>query len=252
MTGKKFGILIASSRFPDEPRLDALRCPEHDVDGLNDILKSPEYGQFNETFVLKNKPHHEVQRIMNRVLRQAGSEDLVLIYYSGHGKLNPVGRLHLATVDSVVEELDSTSIPVTRIKDFVDVSPSNKIVIILDCCYSGAVKAAFVRSGVDDQLQLVSGGRGTYILTASTGIEVALEKESDEYGVFTKHIIEGIRSGEADVDSDGLVSMEDLYRYVYARMESEGCQKPMMWDLKRARPPPVYRLKRQDLPGGVY
>jgi hypothetical protein len=233
MTGRKYGILIASSQFPDEPRLEDLRCPENDVDGLNDILRSPDYGQFNETFVLKNKPHHEVLRIMNRVLQEAGKDDLVLIYYSGHGKLNLAGRLHLAMVDTQARYLDTTAIPVARIRELVDVSSSNKIVLILDCCFAGRGGVEFTgyKSGVEDQLQLASGGRGTYILTASTGIQVAQEKESDEYGVFTKHIIEGIRSGEADRDLDGLVSMEDLYRYVHAQVLSEGFQEPMKWDL---------------------
>ncbi len=60
MAGKRYAILIASSRYPDEPGLTPLRCPENDVDALNEILGSPEFGQFTETFVLKNKPSHEV------------------------------------------------------------------------------------------------------------------------------------------------------------------------------------------------
>ena len=32
--GKRYGVLIASSRFPDEPKLTDLNCPENDVDGL--------------------------------------------------------------------------------------------------------------------------------------------------------------------------------------------------------------------------
>jgi formylglycine-generating enzyme required for sulfatase activity len=233
MTERRYGVLIASSRFPDEPKLEDLRCPENDVDGLNEVLRSPEHGQFSETFILKNKPHYEVLKNINQVLWQASKDDLVLIYYSGHGKLDFTGQLHLATIDTVVDLLVSTSIPVERIKSSIDNARSNKIILILDCCFSGEAEKAFakIKSGVDDQLKLLSKARGTYILTASTGIQVAVEKESDEYGVFTKHIIEGIRSGEADIDSDGLVSMEDLYCYVRPRVLSEGFQEPMKCDL---------------------
>jgi hypothetical protein len=234
MAERKYGVLIASSRFPDEPNptaLPNLRCPENDVDGLDDILRSPEHGQFSETFVLKNMPSHEVLRNINRVLWRAGKDDLVLIYYSGHGKLNRTHKLHLATIDTTVDELDTTSIPIDKIKDLVDGSHSKKVVLILDCCFSGRAGDSFAKSGIDDQLQLVSEGRGTYIMTASTGIEVAQEKESDEYGIFTKHIIEGIRSGDADLDDDGRVSMVDLYGYVHKRVLEEGCQNPMKWDL---------------------
>ncbi|MCI5138744.1 MAG: DUF1566 domain-containing protein, partial [Candidatus Electrothrix sp. AR1] len=90
---------------------------------------------------------------------------------------------------------------------------------------------AFARGGVDDQLQLMSRGQGTFIMTASTGIEVAVEKEDDEYGLFTKHLVQGIRSGEADKDGDGLVDMQELYEYVHEKVGEEGAQEPMKWDL---------------------
>jgi cell division protein FtsB len=231
MSERRIGILIASSRFPEESKLEDLRFPENDVDGLNEILTSKDHGQFTQTFLLKNRLHHEILLKINQVLREADKNDLVLIYYSGHGKLNPAGKLHLTSTDSVINALEATSIPVSTIRDYVDISSSNKIVLILDCCFSGAAGEAFARGGVDDQLHLVSGGRGTYILTASTGIQVAQEKESDQYGVFTKHLIEGIKSGEADLDSDGRITMGDLYRYVHDKVLDEGFQEPMKWDL---------------------
>jgi|GEM_PF-368691 len=231
MIGRRFGILIASSRFPNEPTLEDLRFPENDVDGFNELLASQDYGQFTQTFVFKNKPHHEILRKINQILREADKDDLVLIYYSGHGKLNPVGKLHLTSTDSVINALEATSIPVSIIKDYVDISPSTKIVIILDCCFSGAAGEDFVKSGVDDQLQLVSGGRGAFIMTASTAIQVAKERESDQYGAFTKHVIKGIKSGEADLDCDGTITMNELYRYVHDHVLDEGFQEPMRWDL---------------------
>ena len=89
----------------------------------------------------------------------------------------------------------------------------------------------FLRSSVDDQLQLASKGRGTYIMTASTGIQVATEKEVDQHGLFTKHLIQGIDSGDADLDRDGRISMDELYRYVHDRVLDESSQEPMKWDL---------------------
>ena len=60
MSERRFGILIASSRFPDESKLEDLRCPVNDVDGLYEVLMSEDRGGFTETIVLKNQPHHEV------------------------------------------------------------------------------------------------------------------------------------------------------------------------------------------------
>jgi hypothetical protein len=68
-------------------------------------------------------------------------------------------------------------------------------------------------------------------MTASTGIEVAVEKEGDQYGLFTKHLVQGIRSGEADTNEDGFVDMQELYEYVHEKVQGEGAQKPMQWGL---------------------
>lgn len=53
MPERRYGILIASSQFPDEPGLQDLRCPENDVDGIADVLNDAERGNFTETTVLK-------------------------------------------------------------------------------------------------------------------------------------------------------------------------------------------------------
>ncbi|MGA7927812.1 MAG: caspase family protein [Candidatus Sulfotelmatobacter sp.] len=231
MSERRYAVLIGSSQFPEEPKLLPLRAPENDVDGLYDILMPKDLGNFTEISVLKNKSSHEAEIAILSVLTQAEKNDLVVIYYSGHGKLDSAGRLHLAMANTRLNVLGATSIPVTRIRDFVDNSPSNKVVLILDCCYSGAAGGLFARGALDEQLQLASGGRGTYIMTASTAIQIAQERQNDQYGLFTKKIIEGIRSGKADLNEDGNVTMDELYSYVHREMLDEGFQEPMKWDL---------------------
>ncbi|MEM7121757.1 MAG: caspase family protein [Pseudomonadota bacterium] len=231
MTGQRYAVLVGSSVFPHDDTLLDLACPANDVDGLNEVLSSDAFGGFTDVQVLKDRPHYEVLRRINQTLKKVGKEDLVLIYFSGHGKLDGAGRLHLATTDTEIADLESTSVPVQSIRNFIDVSPSTKTALILDCCYSGAVGEAFFRSGIDDQLNLAAHGRGTFIMTASTAIQVAKEKEEDTYGIFTKHLIEGIRGGAADQDGDGYVTMNELYTYVHDQVLNESHQEPMKWDL---------------------
>lgn len=231
MAERRIGILIANSRFPKEPKLEDLRYPENDVDGLEAVLSAKERGHFDEIVTLKNKPHYEILPILNKTLIASNKNDLVLIYYSGHGKLNRTGRLHLATTNSEFDALEATAISTGALRELVDASSTNKIVLILDCCFSGAVEGEFLRGDVDSQLQMASKGRGTYIMTASTRIQVAREKEADRHGIFTKHLIHGIQSGDADRDGDGRISMDELYNYVHEKVVEESHQEPMKWGL---------------------
>jgi uncharacterized caspase-like protein len=227
VSDRRLAVLIGSGSYPNEPKLQDLRCPSRDVDGLAAALR--ERGSFETVTVVKDAPHYEALLEVNRTLKAAGKEDLVFIYYSGHGKLDLANRLYLCTPNTVVGMLEATAIPVQSIRDYADVAPCHRIALVLDCCFSGAVGDVFARSSVDDQLQLVSRGRGTYIMTASTAVQVALEKEQDEYSAFTKHVIEGLQTEAADVDEDGVVTMDELYQYVHDQLKREGFQEPMKW-----------------------
>jgi hypothetical protein len=122
-------------------------------------------------------------------------------------------------------------VPVSRIRDLLSLSRCTKSVLILDCCFAGAVEKVFLRGSVDDQLKIVSQGRGTYIMTAATGIQTAQEKEGDRNGLFTKHLLNGIRGGAADEDGDGYITVGELYNYVHREVAAESPQEPMKWDL---------------------
>ena len=103
---------------------------------------------------------------------------------------------------------------------------------------------AFARGAKgDDDLDLKrlhGGGRGKVLLTASRGTEYSFEGEpvlgSSEAGsIFTSALIDGITTGDADFDHDGLIYVDDLYHYAFetmqainARQYSAICSQPTM------------------------
>src|SRR5262245_43725477 len=229
--GRRYAVLIGSSRFDKEPNLNPLRCPEKDVDGMREVLAAVDLGAFEEPSVFKNADSTVVMHRIEETLSEATGADQVLIYYSGHGKTDLPGRLYLATANTEIKKLVTTSIPIETLRLLIENSSCRKIMLILDCCYGGAVGKSFTRGDVDDKFKELARGNGVYIMTASTASQTAQEREGDDYGLLTKHIISGIRQGAADANDDGLVSMDDLYQYVYAKVKSEGYQEPMRWAL---------------------
>lgn len=222
---KKYAVLIGNSQFPDESdkaKLPDLACPVQDVDGLEKVLAS-ERGEF-DVLALKNEPSYKILRELQRKLKQATTDDLFLLYYSGHGKPNKSNILHLTTFDTVVAELATSAISMNRIYEILSEAKCRKIVIILDCCYSGAAGQGF-KGAVDDQLQQLNNARGTYLVTASTELQVAHESAAEGLSLFTKHLIAGLETGEADKDGDGWVSMNELYDYVYSKVTEENANQ---------------------------
>jgi uncharacterized caspase-like protein len=234
-TERRRCVLIGSSNFPEERKLAPLHCPNNDVDGIAEVLTSCDHGGFDptEAVILKNVESHAALQKVQQTLSRARREDLVLIYYSGHGQSNLEDKLHLLTTDTSLEMLESTSIPVDRILSFIDLAQCKRVILILDCCFSGTAGKGLFRSGLGNQLRQAAQGRGTYLLTASSGLQVAIEKEGDDYGLLTKHIIGGIRTGAADRDEDGLITMDELYSYVHEKVLEESPQEPEKYSKAR-------------------
>ncbi len=227
MTYNRYAILIGNSQFMD-PRLESLRCPDNDVDEFGDILSSKIFCNFDDVSILKNKTKNEVEQKLEEIIGKTCKDDLVLIYYSGHGKQRN-GKLFLVSSDTKDDYLVSTSVSIEFIRNLLGPSKANKVILILDCCYSGLAGKDLTRNSISDQLNSFSEASGICILTASTSVQESWERESEMHGVFTRHIIEGIKSGKA-VNKDGNITVDSLYSYIYDKMRNDGSQTPMKWE----------------------
>ena len=98
--------------------------------------------------------------------------------------------------------------------------------MILDCCHSGAavedLKAKGDQAAVVAQ-QLDSLSSGIHVLSASTANQSAYEKEGEQYSLFTKHLLDGIRQNRADMDGDGFLDIYGTAGFVSVnRQEPDG------------------------------
>ena len=108
--------------------------------------------------------------------------------------------------------------------------------LILDCCFSGAFAAGAKggdQSDLEDLFPLRSRGRA--ILTASRSYEYSFEGDSlgteDPAGsVYTTGLVEGLRTGKADTDQDGYISVLDAHDYACFYVRRAGVdQTPQSW-----------------------
>jgi len=158
---------------------------------------------------------------------KASKDDMVIIYFAGHGaterdSASPDGdglEKYLLPYDVDPKELYATAMPMEEISRLFGRIRSDRLVFIVDTCYSGAsggrtISVADLRAGISDGfLDRITGGKGKIILTASGANEVSAESDELQHGIFTHFLIKGLQ-GQADSDGDGLITVDEVYTYV--------------------------------------
>jgi uncharacterized caspase-like protein len=205
--------------------LRQLTAPEHDAEAFAAVLADQEIAGFDVT-TLVNQPHHVVGEAIADFYSNCRRDDLTLLYFSGHGLKDDEGRLHLAMTNTRREALLFTAISAAQLDAAMEASASRRKVLILDCCYSGAFPAGRTAKS-DEGVQTLERfqGKGRAVLTASDATQYAFEGDdvsgSGTSSVFTRYLVEAIRSGEADLDEDGDIALDELYSYVRDRVVAE-------------------------------
>ena len=216
----KRALLIGAGNFPRARELTGLRTPLADARDLERELQKPDICGF-ETSRLSDPTVQAAQESIDLLFSGATHEHLVLLYFSGHGTLSETGVLHLCVHDTRLDLLNSTAVSLAWIRNLIDQTRAAQVVILLDCCYSGAARGS-LKGDVPTILQTNLGqGRGKYLVTSSTAIQPSAELEGDQNSLFTKWLIHGISTGAADANNDGSITVDELFRYVSAHVTKE-------------------------------
>ncbi|MGW4644772.1 caspase, EACC1-associated type [Sphaerisporangium sp. NPDC004334] len=228
---RAYALLIATDHY-DDPAFGHLRTPGSDAAALAAVLADPLIGGY-AVRVLHNRPAGELHLAVENFFAGRGHDDLLFLYLSGHGYKDDFGVLSFAARDSLRTRMASTSVAAEFVRAQMHRSRSRRIVVALDCCYSGAFPFGTRHRGAApvDVVERLS-GRGRVVLTATSELEYAFEVD-DGIGpagvtrlaggassVFSEALIHGLRSGEADRDGDGYVDVGELYDYVYDRVRA--------------------------------
>jgi Caspase domain len=222
VAGQYRALLIGNSTYPaDEHNLQTLKGPVKDIAALNRALIDPRTGLFAdvEVALLPEATSTRAIRALGKFFSSAGRDDVLLVYFSGHGKLDQNGRLHLCMQDTESTDLLSTAVSSARIKEFADASRARNVVIVLDCCHAGAFRGADLPDTVS--------GPGRYVMTSCRGTQLANDATIDNgTSFFTQRLIDGLLGEAADQDGDGYVTFSDLYAYVDRQLREAGKQIP--------------------------
>ncbi|NUT48114.1 MAG: hypothetical protein HOV94_12505, partial [Saccharothrix sp.] len=150
------------------------------------------------------------------------------------GILDRRGRLYLATTDTEREWPASTSVEADWLRERLEDCPADQV-LILDCCFGGAYAKGKGEAELALDRRFLGAGRGRVVLTASRAWEYSFEGTDLVTGtatrsVFTEGLVEGLRTGHADRDGDGYVTVDEAFLYASEHVAARGGeQTPQRW-----------------------
>ncbi|WP_238011420.1 caspase family protein [Dactylosporangium sp. AC04546] len=219
----KRALIVANSHF-DDPGLSVLHGAVADATRLASVLEDPTIGAFEVT-VLRDGSSVDMKIQLQRFFEAAQRDDMLLLHISTHGDRDESGSLHFIARDTDTEYLAATGVAAAWVNDRMQTSPATRVLLLLDCCYSGAfadgLNSRSRGAGAVAAELAELAGHGRVVITASSKIQLAHDshpqrqgRDPDEPSLFTGHVIAGLETGYADIDGDGYIDTDDLYRYV--------------------------------------
>ena len=228
-----WAVVVGVSEYADTG-IPSLRYATADARAMYDWLVSPNGGRYAPSRVKllldREATGVNIRDALFNWLRQAIEEDVVLIYFAGHGSPDSPdtpNNLYLVPYDARYQSIASTGFPMwdieTALRRFIK---AKRVIVVADACHSGGVGEGFdiarraiggtPANPITSGLQGLSAiGPGVVVLSASDDKQFSAEGPmfGGGHGAFTHYLLEGLR-GLADYNQDGRVTLGELIPYL--------------------------------------
>ena len=217
----KVALLVGVSEY--QPGLQSLPSAIADVRAMQRVLQHPEMGGFDKVEVLTDPTTQQLRIAIYDLFAERSPEDLVLFYFSGHGVKDQNRNLYLTTPETTKSHrglvVPPTAVKASYLQEQMTNSRSEHEVIILDCCYSGAIAKGLTAKD-EGEVDIIAelGGKGRAILTSSTSVQSSFQQEGT-LSIYTQYLVQGMETGAADLDSDGRISAAELHQYASKKVQ---------------------------------
>ena len=241
--GEKYALVIGIANYKNAPdyqecnsRFCDLRYTDKDAKEFYQLLKEDLSGFKDENLSLLLNDEATASAIrgeFGHYIKTLDKDDLLVFYYSGHGgRETDIGNDESDGMDEYYlpygvkqDDLFATAIRDDEFGNWMSSLKTNNVVIILDSCFSGGatksikglspggLKAAPYNNVFSDfELE------DKVLLAASEENQPSLESEKLNQGVFTHYLLKALK-GKADLDQDGNITVNEVYKYVKPKVK---------------------------------
>ena len=238
----RWAVAIGVSEYRHANKnLPSLKYAHRDAEQFATFLKSEAGGGFAADHVKvltdRQATAKQIRDGLFTFLKKTVKEDLVIIFFSGHGIPDPdkPSNLYLVAHDSDPANISATGIPMWDIETALKRTiAAERVIVLADTCHSAGVtegvKGVKIGTEFNKYFAALANARpGRVIFTSCEGYEVSREgkKWGGGHGVFTWAMLQGLK-GNADQDKNGIVTLGEMLDYVdiTVRRETANEQHP--------------------------
>jgi len=245
--GARWAVIVGLSTYSNS-RIPALRYAASDAKAFSEWAISSTGGRYapeRVKILLDDRATGaNIKDALFNWLGQALEEDVVTIYFAGHGSPQSPDHpdnLFLLPYDCQYDNIAATGFPMwdieTALKRFVK---AKRVVVIADACHSGGVGQSFdiarranrglkvnpISTGIHSLSKV---GEGVCVISASDENQYSQESKDwgGGHGVFTYFLLKGLK-GDADYNRDTSVTLGELTSYLSqeVRRATKNAQSP--------------------------
>lgn len=207
-----------------------------DAQDVADLLVDPTYCGYAKAHVTvlteQNANRSAILDALDALAKQADGQSTVFIFMACHGgqlRSGPFAGQYILPIEvdyTSADTIQRTAISGDLFTEKLRNIKSGKLIVILDCCHSGGIGqprqpgAALIDRGLSEDFHAqLAKGRGRVIIGSASEDESAWELPGNRNGLFTKHLLAGLRGSAGGTDS--FIHVFELYDYVQQQVERE-------------------------------
>ena len=211
-TGRRLALVIANQAYQHWPRLSTATA---DGEAIADMLRQ-RFGY--QVSMVRDGSRQQMLSALQSLRQAAGPQDQILIYYAGHGQMDPVtARGYWIPVDG--DEKDITRwVSVIDVTDQLSAMQARHVLVVADSCYAGTMMRSLLPQ-VDEALtaeqrraplRFLAERRARVALT-SGGLEPVVDGGSVDHSLFARSLLDVL--GQVQ----GPVAAQELFGAVSSR-----------------------------------
>ncbi len=208
-TPQVWAVVIGVSSYE---HMQTLKYSDDDAYKIYAFLKSPQGGSLKDSnikvLVDDNATRENILGELSSTFSKAGPNDLVMMYFSGHGLKGSFLPIDYDGANNKVFHHEITEI--------LENSPAKFKLCIADACHSGSLyteKGPLKNTLESYYKSLAQSKPGMALIMSSKSEETSLESNNLRQGVFSHFLLRGLK-GEANNNEDKNVVLQELFDFI--------------------------------------